>query len=180
MLWGAALTRRLREHFGDGRDVEFESFQEFIPNQATRVELDPAVTDRWGGPAARLHLYEPDHHARAGAWLVERGLELLDAAGADDVAARGIGYTVKVMAHGTCRAGADPATSVLDGFCRAHEVPNLFVVDGSFMPTAGGAPSTLTILANSFRTADYILDRARTGDLAPGAARPRALAGGVR
>jgi choline dehydrogenase-like flavoprotein len=38
-------------------------------------------------------------------------------------------------------------------------------VDGSFLPTSGGAPSTLSILANSFRTADYIVDRARTGSL---------------
>lgn len=172
LLWGEPLARRVREHFRDWREVEFEVFQEFIPNAGTRVELDPAVTDRWGLAAARLHLFEPEHHRRAGAWVTERGLELLRAAGADEVAARGIGYTVKVMAHGTCRAGTDPATSVLDGFCRAHEVPNLFVVDGSFIPTAGGAPSTLTILANSFRTAAYILDRAPTGDLARRAATP--------
>jgi choline dehydrogenase-like flavoprotein len=44
-------------------------------------------------------------------------------------------------------------------------VPNLFVVDGSFMPTSGGAAPTLTILANSLRTADHIVDRARVGDL---------------
>jgi choline dehydrogenase-like flavoprotein len=54
---------------------------------------------------------------------------------------------------------------VLDPFCRVHDVPNLYVVDGSFMPTSGGAPPTLTILANSFRVADHILERARRGDL---------------
>ena len=54
---------------------------------------------------------------------------------------------------------------MLDEYCEAHEVPNLFVVDGSFMPTSAGAPPTLTILANSLRTADHILAAARRGDL---------------
>ena len=57
------------------------------------------------------------------------------------------------------------APSVLNAFCQAHEVPNLFVVDGSFMPTSGGVPTTLTIVANSFRTADHIRDQARQGGL---------------
>lgn len=66
--------------------------------------------------------------------------------------------------HGTCRAGNDPGTSVLNAWCQAHEVPNLFVVDGSFMPTSGAAPTTLTILANSFRVADHIAARFKADD----------------
>jgi choline dehydrogenase-like flavoprotein len=165
-LWGSELKRRLREHFMAMRDVEFEVFHDFIPNDRSYVKLDPEVTDRWGLPAARIHLHEPRHHRDAGRWVQERGLEILDAMGADEVVARDFGYTSSVMAHGTCRAGTDPARSVLDPFCRSHEVPNLFVVDGSFMPTSGGAPTTLTIMANSFRVADFIRDRARTGELA--------------
>lgn len=166
VLWGEALREALEERFRGGREVEFEVFQDFVPTAGTRVELDGEVTDRWGLPAARIHLDVPEHHRAAGRWLVERGLELLEAMGADELTAHGAGYTSRVMAHGTCRAGTDPRASVLDPFCRAHEVPNLFVVDGSFMPTSGGAPSTLTILANSFRVADFIADRARTGEVA--------------
>jgi choline dehydrogenase-like flavoprotein len=62
-----------------------------------------------------------------------------------------------ILQHGTCRFGDDPAASVLDKHCRAHEVPNLYVVDGSFMPTGGSVPSTLTIAANSFRVADHLV-----------------------
>ena len=54
----------------------------------------------------------------------------------------------------------------MNPFCQTHDVRNLFVVDGSFMPTSGGVPSTLTILANSFRTAAYIQEQARHGALA--------------
>jgi choline dehydrogenase-like flavoprotein len=165
-VWGEGLKQRLRAHFREGSEVEFEVFQDFVPNDRTRVELDPEVTDRWGLPAARIHLDEPEHHRVAGRWLAERGLEILETMGAEEAAIMAAGRTSRVMAHGTCRAGADPRTSVLNAFCQAHEVPNLFVVDGSFMPTSGGAPSTLSILANSFRTADYLVSQARTREIA--------------
>jgi choline dehydrogenase-like flavoprotein len=166
VLWGQALKDRLRSHFLDAREVRFEVFQDFVPNDRTHVELDPEVVDRWGLPAARMHLHHPEHHRQAGEWLVDRGLEVLGEMGADELMRRDIGYTNQVMTHGTCRAGDDPETSVLNRFCQAHQDPNLFVVDGSFMPTSGGAPSTLSIVANSFRTADYIVDRARTYEVA--------------
>jgi choline dehydrogenase-like flavoprotein len=101
----------------------------------------------------------------AGRWLVERGLEAFTEMGADEVQSEEIGEVAPYLVHGTCRAGRNPAHSVLDKYCEAHEVPNLFVVDGSFMPTSAGAPPTLTILANSLRTADHILASARRGDL---------------
>jgi Choline dehydrogenase and related flavoproteins len=164
LLWGRALQERLEWVLRDSRTVALEVFQDFVPNRGTFVELDPTVVDRWGIPVARIHLTEPAHHRAAGAWLVERGLELFDTMGADEALAGGIGYTNDVMCHGTCRAGSDPRTSVLTPFCQSHRIPNLFVVDGSFMPTSGGAPSTLTIIANSLRIADFIIDRAKSRD----------------
>jgi choline dehydrogenase-like flavoprotein len=58
---------------------------------------------------------------------------------------------------GGCRFGTDPKRSVLDADCRAHDVENLYVTDGSFMPTGGSVPYTWTIYANAFRVADKIL-----------------------
>jgi choline dehydrogenase-like flavoprotein len=167
VAWGAKLEKRLLDYYRECREVHFEVFQDFIPNDGTYVELDPEVKDRWGLPAARIHLREPEHHQLAGKWLVERGMEVLDAMGADELKIGGVGYTTQVHAHGTCRAGRDPRRSVVDEYCRAHEVPNLFVVDGSFMPTSGGAAPTLTILANSFRTAEHLVVRFRAGDFGP-------------
>ena len=140
-------------------------FHDFIPNDRTFVTLDPKVRDKWDLPVARIHLDVPEHHRVAGRWLVERGLEALIEMGADEVHPEEIGETAPYLVHGTCRAGKDPARSVLDEHCRAHEVPGLFVVDGSFMPTSGGAAPTLTIMANSLRTADHILATTRGGDL---------------
>ena len=61
--------------------------------------------------------------------------------------------------HGTVRMGDDPATSVLNRWCRAHDVDNLYAVDGSSFPTGTGANPTLTIMANAWRVAEKIVER---------------------
>jgi choline dehydrogenase-like flavoprotein len=65
------------------------------------------------------------------------------------------------VAHqaGTCRFGRDPATSVLDTDCRAHEVDNLYVVDTSFFPSIGAVNPALTAMANALRVGDHLLER---------------------
>ena len=92
--------------------------------------------------------------------------EILSAAGAypfllDRSLYLGKDIPVGGTAHqaGTARFGADPATSVLDADCRAHEVQNLYVADGSFFPSIGAVNPTLTIIANALRVADKIKDR---------------------
>ncbi|MEW5854824.1 MAG: GMC family oxidoreductase [Myxococcota bacterium] len=157
LLWGSALKQALRKHFHDGLHVEVETFGEFLPTPGTHVTLDPEVKDRFGLPAARINIA---HHPRNG--LVARrlataGEQLLRAMDAVDVHTRVPHGETMVLQHGTCRAGKDPAESVLDRDCRSHEVKNLYVTDGSFMPSSGGCPTTLTILANSFRVAHKII-----------------------
>ncbi len=65
------------------------------------------------------------------------------------------------VAHqaGTVRFGTDPATSVLDPNCKAHELDNLYVVDTSFFPSIGAVNPALTAIANSIRVGDHLLDR---------------------
>ena len=141
---------------GDARMIGFEAFHDFLPNESTRVSLDPHVRDRFNLPVARIHLDIPSHHRTAGHWLLDRGMELLVDMGAQELRVTDIGGTSSYLVHGTCRAGTDPDSSVLDRNCRVHGVPNLYVVDGSFMPTSGGAPPTLTIIANSLRVGEHI------------------------
>ena len=71
------------------------------------------------------------------------------------------------VAHevGTVRMGADPSTSVLNGFCQAHAVKNLFVTDGACFTTSPDKNPTLSILALSWRASDYILDQAKKGEI---------------
>lgn len=70
-----------------------------------------------------------------------------------------IGLAGTAHQAGTCRFGTDPATSVLNLDCRAHEVDNLYVTDASFFPSIGAVNPTLTIVANALRVADIIRDR---------------------
>ena len=60
---------------------------------------------------------------------------------------------------GTCRFGNDPATSVLDANCQAHEVDNLYVVDTSFFPSIGAVNPALTAMANAIRVGEHLVDR---------------------
>ncbi|HDK37941.1 MAG TPA: GMC family oxidoreductase, partial [Thiolapillus brandeum] len=83
--------------------------------------------------------------------------EMLKAIGAENVISFASGAPPTNLLAGTCRFGHDPETSVLDANCRAHEVDNLYVTDGSFMPTGGSVPYTWTIYANAFRVADHLL-----------------------
>jgi len=71
--------------------------------------------------------------------------------------------------NGTIRFGSDPRTSALDQNCKAHEVDNLYVVDGSFFPSSGAVNPALTIMANALRVGDHILERlgARTSESLP-------------
>jgi len=65
------------------------------------------------------------------------------------------------VAHqaGTCRFGTDPATTVLDVNCKAHEVDNLYVTDTSFFPSIGAVNPALTAMANAIRVGEHIADR---------------------
>ena len=68
---------------------------------------------------------------------------------------------------GTCRFGTDPADSVLDTDCRAHEVDNLYVVDTSFFPSIGAVNPALTAMANAVRVGDHLLERMGAPQAAP-------------
>ncbi len=144
-------------HDGRSKRLHFEVFHDYLATDDTFIELDDNVTDRWGLPVARIHLDPHPHHRKVGAWLGARAGEILEDVGATSVKLTDIGATSSYLVMGTCRAGVDPSVSVLDRDCQLHGTRGVFVVDGSFMPTSGGSPPTLTILANSFRVARRIV-----------------------
>jgi choline dehydrogenase-like flavoprotein len=73
----------------------------------------------------------------------------------------GGGTLAHTLAHqaGTCRFGTDPATSVLDVNCKAHELDNLYVVDTSFFPSIGAVNPALTAMANAIRVGEHLMSR---------------------
>lgn len=157
LLWGQPLKDALEHAFLDARQVVFEAFADWMPTDDSRVTLDGNTTDRFGQPVARVRI---GHHARnkeVADHLAALGKGMLVQMGATDLVVSSRGAPATNLVAGTCRFGTDPKRSVLDPECRAHDVENLFVTDGSFMPTGGSVPYTFTIYANAFRVADAIV-----------------------
>jgi choline dehydrogenase-like flavoprotein len=158
-LWGQRLKDKMRRYFVETQHLKCEVFADYTPVPEGLVGIDPTgVKDRWGIPSARVRIVRHPRDMETARFLSERGVEILRAMGAEDVVVPpDVGGESTNLVAGTCRFGRDPATSVLDPDCRAHDVENLWVTDGSFMPTGGSVPYTFTIYANAFRVADRIV-----------------------
>jgi len=156
LLWGTELKRNLETWFRTDRTLSFEVFNDWLPTDGCFVSLDKTVKDRWGSPVAKMRLGAHNRDMQIGRYLAEKGERTLKQMGAVRISSSVGSAPPPNLQAGGCRFGSDPKNSVLDADCRSHEVDNLFVTDGSFMPTGGSVPYTWTIYANSFRVADRI------------------------
>jgi choline dehydrogenase-like flavoprotein len=152
--WGPRAHELLRRTVG--RAFDWGIGIEDLPAEENLVALDPALTDSAGIPAPRV-VYRIDEDARRNlAWQIERAREAHEAAGAvDTVVTDWSAWGWHLL--GTCRMGDDPATSVVDRWGRAHDVPNLYVLDGSVFVTSGPQPPTATIAANAARCTAHVI-----------------------
>jgi choline dehydrogenase-like flavoprotein len=150
-LWGAALMEVLDEYAHWGL---LATLGEVLPDPHNRVTLADEL-DHNGVPVARV-TFSYGENDRA---IIEAERELaekaMDAAGATrTLVSSGTHHLL-----GTCRMGTDPATSVVGPDCRSHDVPNLWICDGSVFPTVGAVNPSLTIQAIATRTARLALER---------------------
>jgi choline dehydrogenase-like flavoprotein len=165
-IWGAEAKRMDREFYNHSFAIGMVLHD--MPQHDNRVELDNRVKDAWGLPVARITLRPHPNDLAMGRWVIDHNAEIMEAAGAKRV------YRVYIdrvtgncsHQHSTTRMGNDPDTSVLNRWCQAHEVDNLFVVDGAPFPTATGANPTLSIMANAWRVAEHIADHELVRDSA--------------
>lgn len=157
LMWGKPLKRRLESWFREDRQLSFEVFNDWLPVDTCFVSLDKKVKDRWGDPVARVRIGHHGHNLKVGRYLAGKAEQVLKQMGLRNVHANIGSAPPPNLVAGGCRFGKDPKTSVLNPDCRAHDVANLYVSDGSFMPTGGSVPYTWTIYANAFRVADRIL-----------------------
>jgi len=162
--WGAAYKKALREEANHKMTVT--CFVTQLPLETNRVDLDPDVKDDWGLPALRITSTSHPDDIKNMEFFRQKSIEVLQAAGATKIWASPVSDS-RGGAHnrGTCRMGDDPKTSVVNKFHRAHDVPNLFVVDGSNLVTGGRNHPTMTIQALAFRAADHIVRAAKAGTL---------------
>lgn len=128
---------------------------EDTPQFENKVSLNTKI-DTFGIPLINInHSYSKDDYQRRN-YLMKQAKIILRNAGSLVRQAKEIDSFSHAV--GTVRFGNSPNTSVLDKTCRANGIKNLFVLDGSFMPTSGGVNPSLTIAANSLRVSDYIID----------------------
>ena len=158
ILYGEEYQKKLLHYFTKQRKLKFEIFIDWQPNDNCFVSLDPKIKDKWGDSVARLRLAANTHDLEIGEILAKKGKAILKELGCKDIYSNISSYLPPNLQAGGCRFGTNPKTSVLDINCKAHDVENLYITDGSFMPTGGSVTYTWTIYANSFRVAEYIIN----------------------
>ena len=165
--FGSEFKKQVRRYY----PAPFALYNSFLGEMLARwenyVEIDKKVKDAWGIPVLKIRCQFSDNEHEMAKDAMENLEALLHAASAEVVQMprdlRPPGSMIHEM--GTCRMGDDPKKSVLNKFNQAHEVPNLFVVDGSSFVTSGGYGPTLTIAALAARACDYLVDEYRRGNL---------------
>jgi len=135
---------------------------EGLPHENNRITLDPELRDARGLPAGHLHYEWTDNDIRVAAAARDKAAELMTASGARKTR---IGLNYGAHAMGACRMGNDPKTSVTNPFGQTHDIKNLFICDTSLFVTGAGLNPTLTAMAITKRSVDYIKDSAKRGDL---------------
>jgi choline dehydrogenase-like flavoprotein len=170
--YGLGLKQRCREMYGTF--IGFAGRGEMIPNPNSYCEIDPDTVDEWGIPVLRFHWQRSDNEINMARDMQQTFRAIVEAGGGT--------YYDRTMPHGTnpwgiedggmiihelgvVRMGDSQKTSVLNGFCQAHDVKNLFVADAAPFVSNPDKNPTLTIMALSWRTSEYLLDQAKKGNL---------------
>jgi choline dehydrogenase-like flavoprotein len=162
--WGLEFKKTLGHYFT--RTVSLLSHTTSLSLESNTVTLDPEVKDAWGLAAVRItYAPHPDDIATQ-AWVMQRQHEILDAMGAKKIWGDPVD-SVDASRHlmGTCRMGKNPAKSVVNSYGRSHDVPNLFIVDGSNFVTSARQQPTATIQALAYRAAENMTRLAKRGEL---------------
>jgi choline dehydrogenase-like flavoprotein len=161
--WGPEYKARL-EAFP--RSMVCAGHTTSLPLETNSVSLEPGLEDAWGIPAMRVTYKDHPDDLSIARFLAARSTEIMEAAGAQKIWNEEVTWrNTSVHLLGTCRMGNDPARSVIDKHHRAHDVPNLFLCDGSSFVTSGRGQPTMTIQALAFRAADHIGRFARRNEI---------------
>ncbi len=151
-LWGRKLFEVMDEY---SHWAVLATMNEMLPRADNRVTLADEK-DQNGVPVARVTMNYDDNDRKSLAAAHRQCEEILKVAGANRV----LHTSGAVHIMGTCRMGHDPATSVVNSYCRSHDIENLYICDGSVFVTIGAVNPSLTIEAIALRTAQHILGEA--------------------
>ncbi|MFM1913201.1 MAG: Cholesterol oxidase [Bacteroidota bacterium] len=169
--YGATLKEDYRRFYG--AYVGFAGRGEPVVREDNYCEIDPNVVDKFGIPVLKFHYKWSDYEIKQAKHMQDTFEELIHAMGGTPLGNKpgpennyGLAAPGRIIHEvGSARMGNDPKTSVLNKYCQAHDVKNLFVADASPFVSQGDKNATWTILALAMRTAEYIVDQRKKGNI---------------
>ena len=179
-VWGGAYRQGIDPtQIGIGRDlkqqlnrygpwkVSLSCQAETLPYYENQVEVNENNRDKWGFPMLKIKASYRENERLMRRDAKEQIGEMLEVAGLRNINLYEPEPVFGDMVHemGTARMGRDPKTSVLNGFNQCHDIPNLFVTDGSCMTSSGHASPSLTYMALTARACDYAIRQMKQGKI---------------
>ncbi|MGK7369588.1 MAG: GMC family oxidoreductase [Candidatus Halalkalibacterium sp. M3_1C_030] len=169
--YGKSLKEDYRKYYGSV--VGLSGRGESIGYEDNYCEIDPNVVDEWGIPVLRFNYNWSDQEYNQVRHMQNTFRSIIDEMGGKalwDMPVKEDGYGISnpgqiIHEVGTTRMGDDPKTSVLNKHCQAHDVDNLFVLDGGSFVSQPHKNTTWTILALSMRGSEYIAEEMKKGNL---------------
>jgi len=167
--YGESLKKAIYEDYGT--HVSFAGRGEMIPNDDTYCEIDPEVVDKWGIPVLKFHFKWTEAEFKQVDHMEKTFTDIIQAMGGT-VTARPRPASEKISAGGeiihevgAIRMGDDPKKAPLNKYCQSHDVKNLFVADAAPFVSNPDKNPTLTICALAWRTAEYLAEEMRKGNV---------------
>ncbi len=179
-IWGGAYRKKMDPtQVGIGADFKQKLLHygpwvmslgcqaETLPYYENKMEIDEDNLDQWGMPMIKISASYGENEELMREDIEQQITEMLDVAGLKDISVHAsepvFGDTIHEM--GTARMGRDPRTSVLNAYNQCHDVPNLFVTDGSCMVSSGNVSTSLTYMALTARACDYAIKALKKSEL---------------
>lgn len=154
-IWGSGFHQGIRKRLGCS--AMWGIIAEDLPDETNRVVLDPELKDGDGIPAPKIIYRMSENSYRLLRFHQDRARESLLSAGAYETIIAPLIRETGWHLLGTAKMGVDPGSSVVDAWGRAHDIPNLFIFDGSIWPTSSGMNPTATIAALALRCSDQLV-----------------------
>ena len=162
--WGVNLHKSTKRNFG--RSFEWGITAEDLPEVSNRVVLADDMTDSDGIPSPKIIYRNSENTRRLLDFHVARAREAMQASGASQISSTSLMRDCGWHLMGTARMGNNPERSVVDQWCRSHDVPNLYVMDGSVFVTSSASNPTATITAVALRAVKHMIANRRDQEIA--------------
>ena len=158
MAYGADFKEQITKP-GDW-SMGINGFGEILPYHENKMTLDYEKLDQWGLPTVTFDATIKENETKMRKDMQQQAIEMLESAGFKDVKGYDNGYAIGLGIHemGTARMGRDRKTSVLNANNQLHDVPNVYVTDGSAMTSAGNVNPSLTYMALTARAANHAVE----------------------